>query len=190
LGGDLSSDRKSNVASHAKTASKMLFRANVYFEAWLQSAGVDGRRQFKDFWQEHWEFWRFNEHAMLFAFIVYMAGLYEKRFDTVNFRSVWKNAKPYADTDQLNRYNLIWKSATPTAQSIAILRSNAMAHRSMKLSYIEAFKKANVTPDQLRDLLAHSWQLLNIIEEALGQKLSDYNPLPIETLRALVGTGS
>ncbi len=128
----------------------MLFRANVYFEAWWQSAGVEGRAEFKEFWEEYWEFWRFNEHAMQFAFIVYTAGLYEKRSGTVNFRTLWAEAEPYASDASRAEFKQRLNMAEPMAQSVTLLRSNAMAHRSMALSYRDAFKKANVTPDQLR----------------------------------------
>ena len=166
----------------------MLFRANLFFEAWWLSAGVEGRRQFGHFWNEYWEFWRFNQHAMQFAFVVYTAGLYETRSDTVNFASLWKEARGHADAATKNRYEQAWISAQSTAKSILILRSNAMAHRSMTLSYNDAFKLAKVTPDQLRQHLASSWELLNIIEESLGLEPSEFDPIAIDTLRSLATT--
>ena len=174
-----------DILAHAETASKMLFRANLYFEAWWQSASVEGRREFKHFWDEYWEFWRFNQHAMQFAFIVYTAGLFENRADTVNFRSLWREARGHANTEALVRYEQIWQRAQPTAKSITILRSTAMAHRSLTLSFNEAFKLANVTPDQLREQLRLSWELLNIIEEALGINRSEFDPIAVDTLRSL-----
>lgn len=181
----MKSDSTSDVLENAETASKMLFRANVYFEVWWQSAGVDGRRAFGEFWDEYWEFWRFNEHAMQFAFIVYSAGLYENRSNTVNFGSLWKEARDRANKTQQELFDETWLQVQPTAKSVIILRSNAMAHRSVSLSYKEAFAKANVTPDQLRDLLFKSWKLLNIIEEAIGKELSSFEPSAIENLRRL-----
>lgn len=178
-------DAAKAVIAHTETASRMLFRANLYFEAWWLSAGVEGRRQFKDFWDEYWEFWRFNQHAMQFAFVVYLASLFEARSDTVNFGTLWREAETHATEANRRQFAAVWQSAEPAAKSVAILRSNAMAHRSMNLSFNDAFKKAHVTPDELRQLLTFSWDLLNIVEVSIKREPSKFDPIAVETLRGL-----
>ena len=179
-----------SIKNHAEIASRVLFRANVFFESWWQSAGVEGRRAFKQFWDEHWEFWRFNEHAMQFAFVVYSASLFETRTDTVNFGGLWRETKPYRSDGALEtEFEYMWTEIQPVAKSVIVLRSNAMAHRSKALSYNNAFKIANVTPDQIRVFLQSAWRLLNIIEEILGLDRSIFEPSAIESLRKLASSG-
>ena len=174
---------------NAEIASRSLFRANVFFELWWQSAGVEGRREFKEFWDEHWEFWRFNEHAMQFTFVVYAASLFERRSNTVNFGQLWDKAQNYTQDESLKKeFASLWGSTQPIAKSVLILRSNVMAHRSTKLSYTDAFKKANVTPDQLREFLENSWRLLNLIEISLGIDLTEFEPNAVESLRRLANS--
>ena len=180
-----------SIKNHVEITSRVLFRANVFFESWWQSAGVEGRRSFKQFWHEHWEFWRFNEHAMQFAFVVYSASLFETRSDTVNFDRLWRETKPYrSDAALETEFEELWTAIQPVAKSVIILRSNAMAHRSKALAYDDAFRRANVTPDQLRVFLQSAWRLLNIIEEILGLDRSTFESSAIESLRNLASAGA
>ena len=54
----------SNAATEIEIASSLLVRSRVFLDAWFLSAGVDGRSEFRPFWEEVWPFWRFNEHAL------------------------------------------------------------------------------------------------------------------------------
>ena len=183
------SNELESLKRNSEIASRSLFRANVFLESWWQSAGVEGRREFKEFWEEHWEFWRFNEHAMQFAFVVYAASLFERRSNTVNLGQLWDRAQKYTPDESLkNEFVSLWASTQPIAKSVIILRSNVMAHRSTKLSYTDAFKKANVTPDQLREFLRNSWRLLNLIEKSLGMDATAFEPNAIESLRRLASS--
>ena len=46
-------------------------------------------------------------------------------------------------------------------------RNNRFAHISSQMSYLEAFKKANITPNEIRKCISLSFILLNIVSEYL-----------------------
>ena len=184
-----SSATTSTAEGQIEILGKLLIRARVFFDAWKLSGGVDGKAQFREFWDEYWEYWRFNEHALLFSFIVHMAGLFEKRDDTINFHSVWNSQK---DTDHGRNLSaemaLLFKKAARAAKGVIIIRSNAMAHRSANLNYNEAFKKANVTPDQLSELTDTSLAIVNKLRGMFDLTELQFDDGPLDVLKRLATT--
>lgn len=71
---------------------------------------------------------------------------------------------------------------------VAILRSNLFAHRSASLSYSDVFKKANVTPNQLRDLTDTLLSAANCLLIARGLNIHVFNRLPVMQAEAIIGS--
>ncbi|MCH7516036.1 MAG: hypothetical protein IIB08_02730 [Bacteroidetes bacterium] len=48
-----------------------------------------------------------------------------------------------------------------------ILRHNRFAHYSSKVSYSEAFKKAKISPNQIKKCISLSFEILNFVADYL-----------------------
>jgi predicted RNase H-like HicB family nuclease len=169
-------------------AADLVVRARIFLDAWHLSAGVDGRARYRDFWDGYWEFWRFNEHALLFSHLVHMAALFEKNPKTINFVQLRDNLNTEYGQADFTAIDSLLAEAQATVQGLVILRSNAFAHRSAKMSYDEAFRKANLSFDKLRDLNVLALQLVNEMLKLVGANGHEFTELPQQYLERLAGS--
>jgi len=79
---------------------------------------------------------------------------------------------PKAALDQVQvKYDL----AKPLWQKVSVLRNEAFAHRPSEQSITSAFKKAGITPNNLRDLVKCTKELINEITHALDRTVHSFN---------------
>lgn len=122
------------------------------------------------------------------CFVVSYAALLENRADTINLGQLTKDvldvaAVSAAETAEINDLlDRIVKFRAP----IMTLRNNAFAHRSASLSYNSAFKKAQVTPDELRELSNNVLKLANRLLIACNLKDNIANTMAVTDLREIV----
>jgi hypothetical protein len=69
---------------------------------------------------------------------------------------------------------------------VTILRNNLFAHRSAAVSYADAFKKADVTPNELRDLTEIALKVVNRLLIARGLSDQVFAELPLEDARKML----
>jgi hypothetical protein len=170
-----------------ESAAQLIIRSRIFLDIWFYFESKDTRPAIIDTMNRFSEFFRFDPHAHFVAFIVHIAALFEKRRNTINLpalarelkRSNQLSAQAAADTDAL------LSQAHQLAPKVCILRSNLFAHRSAVLSYDEAFKRAAVTPAQLRDLTEIALKIVNLL---LVRELRDrdFNTMPREHAEAML----
>ncbi len=177
-----------------ETAAQLVLRSRSFYDIWLylKDKGNDTPPAIIDAMQRFSHFFRYDIEAHFVAFVVQIGALFDKDKKTINFPRLAKelkvanliSAKDAAEVDAL------LSQAEQLASKVTMLRSNLFAHRSVKLSYTDAFKKAAVTPNQLRDLTKISLKIANRLLLARGLKDRVFNPLPQihaeEMLKALV----
>jgi hypothetical protein len=169
-----------------KIAAALVVRTRVFFDAWWLSAGEPGRSDNLSFWEDNWNHWRFNEHALLFSFIVHIAGLFERRNDTICFHSPLKNITGRRMEIKVSRINDLLNEASPIIKSVTILRSSSMAHRSAKLAYNGAFLEAHTTPNDLKGLSDISLLIVNELLEECDLPPTEFCESAIDDLKSLV----
>ena len=72
------------------------------------------------------------------------------------------------------------------AKGILTIRNEAIAHRSARFDYDEAFRRAQLTPDQIRDMLEGSLRLANQLRSRKRMEEGSFNELPTEHLQELI----
>jgi AbiU2 len=178
---------KPTIVEQVEKAADLVLRARVLLDAWYLSAGEDGRARYRDFWYEYWEFWRFNEHALLFSHVVHMAALFEKSSKTINFARLRNQLKKEYDQASFDAIERLLMDTAATAKGVAILRNNAFAHRSAKIGYIDAFKRAGLSYDKLRELNESALQVANEMLKIIGGTACVFAELPQQCLLRLAG---
>ena len=132
------------------------------------------------------EFFRFDKHAHFVAFIVHIAALFDKRRDTINLPRLATQLKSLiSPQDEADVATLLTKAA-PFVSKVAILRHNLFAHRSATLTYADAFKIADFTPNELRDLTEIALKLVNRLLIARGLKDKVFHELALEDANAML----
>src|SRR5262249_1065679 len=113
---------------------------------------------------------RFTPHAYFVAYVIYMAGVFDKRGDTIRLPRLFRHSKapPQLIGQDAAAVDALLVEAKPVADKVLILRPKAFAHRSAHISYDDVFKMAAVRPDQLRDLTDLALKIANRLLLARG----------------------
>lgn len=163
-------------------------RARLFLDLWYYFEADDTRQHIIETMGEYNEFFRFTPHAYLLTYCIYIAGAFEKRRDTINFTALIQDT---ATGGHLQRSHEATVTALiPTAERIAkkvtILRHNAFAHRTSRMSYNDVFDLANVTPIELRELTDLALKLFNALAEAVGVTKQYFTELPTEDAKSMM----
>ena len=123
-------------------------------------------------------FFQTSIHAHFVALLVALYRLYETRNDTFNIPSLLKILREEARLPEatLNVLEKIYKEkAKPLWIKVNILRNKAFGHQSVAHTVEEVFEEAEVTPNELRDLVEATKKLLNELTHALDKSVHAFN---------------
>jgi hypothetical protein len=184
----MSKQRHLPIDERLERAAQLVLRSRIFFDIWFYFEGENTRPAILDTMNCFSEFFRFDPHAHFVAFIVHIAALFEKRNATINLPDLTRELKQshLISAQAASAVDALLNQADQLAPKVRILRSNLFAHRSAVLSYDEAFKKAAITPDQMRDLTEIALQIANHL--LLARELRDhfFNELPREDAEAML----
>lgn len=176
------------VDKRLETAAQLILRTRIFYDIWRFFEGEETRPSIIETMRCYSEFFRFDPHAHFVAFVVHVAALFDKRRDTVDLPRL---AEEFNDSGLISaqvaaEVAALLGQAAPLASKAIILRSNLFAHRSATLSYGDTFKKAAVTPNQLRDLTEIALKAANRLLIARGLRDHVFNPLPLKDAGAML----
>ena len=149
--------------------------ASLHFDIWW--VYKKSRAKYVDTLNNYLNFFQTSLQAHFMSIVVELYKLFETRKDSINFSGLIKliEKNNLLEPDTLSKTLSDKKVIEDLWKKIAILRSELFAHTRIDLSYNEIFKKAEITPNQIRDLIEKSKNLLNQISESL-----DKNSYPFE----------
>jgi hypothetical protein len=176
------------VDERLERAAQLVIRSRIFFDLWFYFEEAKARPPTLHVTECFGEFFRFEPHAHFVAFVVHMAGLFERRYGTINLQGLAKEMKraeliPAKTATEVDK---LLEKAAPLVSKVTILRSNLFAHRSASLSYAAAFEKARVTADQLRDLTEIALEIANRLLLARGLQDHCFNYLPRQDAEAML----
>jgi hypothetical protein len=148
----------------------LVVRARSFYDLWWLYESEDTRSGIISTLNEYSEFFRFDVHAHFVAYIVYLVGLFENRADTVNLAALVREAERSGThrPDTIAGAHKLLAQARPLSSKVAILRSDLFAHRNISLSYAAAFRRASVSPNELRELTDIGLRIVNPLLAAKG----------------------
>lgn len=163
-------------------------RARLFFDLWFYFVGAETRPNIIETMREYNEFFRFTPHAYFVSYVVHIAGMFDKRKDTINLTRLAQEMKAahLVHGQAITEVEALLAQATPLVSKVTVLRHNAFAHRSASISYDAAFEKAAVTAAQLRDLTELALKIVNRLLLARGLKDEVFTPLPLEDAKAMM----
>lgn len=165
-----------------------IVRARLFLDLWFYFEEQNSRRKIINTMREYNEFFRFTPHAYLAAYVIYMAGVFDKTKGTISLAPLIREVK---SKGRLKAHDAavveeLLAKAKPMADKVLILRHKAFAHRSAHISYDDIFKMAAVTPDQLRDLTDIALKAANRLLLAFGLQDQYFTELPREAAEAMM----
>lgn len=165
-----------------------IVRARLFLDLWFYFEEGDSRSKIIDTMREYNEFFRFTPHAYLVTYVIYMAGVFDKRKGTISLNPLIREVKAAGRLkahDAAVLEELLVK-ARPIADKVATLRHNAFAHRSAHISYNDVFKAAAVEPAQLRELTDIALEVANRLLQACNLQHQYFTELPRKAAEAMM----
>jgi hypothetical protein len=163
-------------------------RARLFLDLWFYFEEQDSRRKIFETMDEYSDFFRFTPHAYFVAYVIYIAGVFDKAPDTISLRHLipeMKRAEQLNGQDAAVVEELLIR-AKPTVGKVLTLRHKAFAHRDARISYDDVFKMAAVRPDELRDLTNLARDIANCLLAARGLRNWDFTDLHLEDAKGIM----
>ncbi len=156
---------KTVIQQHVKELQNALTIASLNYEIWWLYKEKESRKRFVDILNSYPLFFQTSLHAHFVAMIIALYKLFETRPDTVNIPKLIEflereGSIPQTEIQlirsQINQIKPLWVK-------VSILRNNLFGHTSNALDNENIWKKANVTPNELKRLIDDSKWILNEI---------------------------
>jgi hypothetical protein len=159
-----------------------IIRARLFLDLWLYFEEEQSRRDIIETMRDYNEFFRFTPHAYLVAYVVYMAGVFEARKDTISLVALVREVKSLGRLNSQDEATVdaLMSSAKRIAKKVAILRNQAFAHRAANMSYNDVFLLASVKPFELREVTDMALQIANRLLLSCGLQEQHFTDLPRE----------
>ena len=158
-----------------------ILRARLFLDLWSYFEEEGSRSKIIETMDEYSDFFRFTPHAYFVAYVIYIAGVFDKDRLTISLINLINDAKAEGQLkgkEAATVTALLNDEAKPLADKVLKLRHNAFAHRSAHISYDDVFAMAAVTPGQLRDLTDVALRIANTLLQARGLPVQYFTELP------------
>ncbi|MHB1358072.1 MAG: AbiU2 domain-containing protein [Rhodocyclaceae bacterium] len=151
--------------------------ACLNYDIWWVYKSKKYRPKYVGTMNRYLEFFSTSLHAHFVALLVALYPLYETRRDTFNIPRLLKLlAKEDAISKPvLNNATQLYDEAKHLWLKVCILRNEVFAHFSESSSVEQIFKKADMTPNELKRLLELTKRLLNTVTRALDGSVHAFN---------------
>lgn len=170
-------DMDPEIADFIKDLRHAVTVAGLNYEIWWTYVEKESRAKYVDAMNRYSLFFQTSIHAHFVSLVIALYRLYETNARTVNvprLLGIIKEKHPFSAKTEQAVEELAGK-VQPLFQKVAILRNNVFGHRSAKLSTREAFAKAGITPDQLKEMLETTKELMNQITHEWDQSVHAFN---------------
>ena len=177
----LLNDRLDRVAQH-------VIRAGLFLDLWLYFEEQEFRCKILNTMEDYNEFFRFTPHAYLVSYVIYMAGVFDRRDDTISFIPLVSEMKAAGRIkgQEAADVEALLAQAKPVADKVTLLRHKAFAHRDAHISYNDVFKMGDVTPVQFRDLTKIALKIANRLLLACGLQHQYFTELPRQSAEEMM----
>jgi hypothetical protein len=179
---------KVTVDQYVSELRQTVIVASLNFDVWWVFKSRDTRPLYADAMNRYLQFFTTSIHAHFVALLMALYRLYETRRDTFNIPSLLKiirdpNVFPASVFEEVDK---IYARARPLWVKVSVLRNEAFGHRILDLSVEDVFGKANVTRDELKELIDLTKQLMNTLSLAHDDSTHAFNlDATRDTLRML-----
>lgn len=143
-----------------------IIAAKAHYQTWWVLAN-EARPKFVPAMNQFVDLFITTQDAHFNSMIMNLAHLFDKGRDKstlINYLRLDKSS--YTSVDFKNLEDEINK-LTELAKSILTIRHKAVAHKDQKLNEIEVFKGADITPNQIRDLI---FSCANLVDDLRRRK--------------------
>lgn len=162
-----------------------IINASICCDVWweLQNLENPSHESYRVVVDRYELFFEANAGAQLVAMVVLLYQAYEKRSDTQNFYHIIERLKKEDPTsvDVVVSVQKRIDDLMPIWKKVARARSSAIAHLSYRASSSVLMESAELTPNEIRDLLVKSKEILKVVAahlQLLGTATLEMSAVP------------
>ena len=177
-------DKKGRIRAENKKAltdlrelKRILFEAQGCYELWWTYLQVKSKTEYFHVLLNFKDFFEITARAYISNLVISLYKLYDGGNKVLNIGSLIKETENILDSNEKQHIQGLMNKAKPIWGKVAKLRSNLFAHRSNQLTRDEIYKMAQITPNQLRDLIDLSLEILNVISAKLHEPIGKFEHL-------------
>jgi hypothetical protein len=165
-----------------------IVRARHLLDLWLYFEEQGSRDQIIETMEEYDAFFRLTPHAYVVAYVIYMAGVFDKSQDTISLLHLVPEMKTAGQLKEQDAaaVDALMDEAKPVADKVRILRHKAFAHRSAHISYDDVFEMAGVKAAELRGLTNSALEIANRLLRAHGRSVQHFTGFPREAAEEMM----
>ena len=153
------------LATYIEELRHVVVVAMQNFDIWWVYKQRQDRARYIGVLNAYPSFFQTSLHAHFVALIVALYRVYETRSDTINLAELMKRVgrETTISPRKLSGINRRIATAGKLWVKVCILRNEAFGHRANSRSVSDVFKKAGVTPNELRGLIYSTRDIVNAI---------------------------
>ena len=138
--------------------------------------------------REYNEFFRFTPHAYFVSYVIYMAGVFDKRKDTISLASLIDDVRAAGclNAHDAATVGALLVQAKPIADKVAIRGTKPSRIEARTSDTNDVFKMADVKPEQLRELTEMAMHIANRLLLAREMHAQHFTKLPREAAEAMM----
>lgn len=162
--------------------------AALNYEIWWVYKSSETRPVYIDTMNRYPIFFHTAIHAHFVAMIIALYRIFETREDTHNFRGLLRELVNEFDADNsdVQTFRERYRDLKPTWVKISKLRNNAFGHRNSEATIKEVFAEVAVSPNEFRDFIIQTQELLNDISRQYLHSAHAFNTGAREQALALL----
>lgn len=161
-------------------------RAKRHFEVWRVYTSPESRQRLWDALDVYVDFVNLDEDAHRTLAILNVTSLFETKDHTLHLRNLIQEVKTLgASPDVVCEAEAALVVLDGAVKKVRIIRHSALAHRSAGLAYDDVFRLANITVDELGELVESAEAIANALAKAAGVAppiMAYYAPQMLERL--------
>ena len=172
------SEIKEEIKSHIERLSDIVYTAKLSYEIWWILVGPD-RPQYIDTLNRYLSFFRPTIDAHYHVIIISLFKLFDKGKRTMNIHRLIKLVKKddiisnsdFSEIEEkYNRALVIW-------EKVKIIRHKYYAHQAFNVDIKEVYRRAKITPDEFKELIELTTNIMNTINSQYNRTQIAYNML-------------
>src|SRR3989338_1677601 len=168
---------KETIDRWLKELHQIVAMAELNYEVWWVYNSKETLSKYINIMNSYPDFFLTSNHAHFVAYVVELYKLYEKGKDNKNIPGLLellKEEKKMTNQD-IKELENICQEARPLWEKINVLRSETFAHRSRKLGIKEVFRKARISPNEIKQLINLSKEIFGKIVEKSNRYISFFS---------------
>ncbi len=151
--------------------------AGLNYEIWWVLKSSHTRPKYIDVMNRYIGYFRVAIHAHFVATLIALYRIYETREDTHNFPTLLDRLESDGALggNVLTSLRAQYRELKPLWVKVSILRNEGFGHRSLERGTEEVFAKADVTGNELKELVERTKSMLNELTGALRDSMHAFN---------------